>query len=95
MGEAQGRLAGFRFNAAVEVEARDERLTDVAGAMLVREALERTGVRSWLEKRLEDPRRADAITHPMIELLMTRVALVALGRQDQDDVDVMRSDPAL
>jgi hypothetical protein len=95
MGEEQGRLTGLGFNAAIRVEARDERLTDVAGAVLVREALARTGALGFLAKHLQDARRADAITHPMLELLLTRVSLVALGRQDQDDADVMRADPAL
>ena len=95
MGETQGMLTGLGFNAAVRVEARDERLTDAAGAVLLRELFERTGVLRLLQRRLEDPRRQDAITHPMVELILSRVSLVALGRQDQDDADLMRADPAL
>jgi hypothetical protein len=95
MGEKQGELKGLAFNRAIRVEARDERLTDVAGAVLVREAFERSGVLRFMSERLEDPRKQDAITHPLSELLMSRVSLVAVGRQDQDDADRMRHDPAL
>lgn len=79
MGERQGMLTGLAFNAAVRVEARDERLTDVGGAVLVREALERSGMVRWLRDELHDPRRADAITHPLEELVLTRLALIASG----------------
>lgn len=95
MGEVQGLLKGLKFNSTVRVEARAERLSDVAGAVLVREALERTGVLRLMSERLEDARRQDAITHPMGEILMTRLGLIATGRGDQDDADLMRADPAL
>lgn len=96
MGEAgQGELKGLSFNASVRVEVREERLTDVAGALLVREAFERSGVVAWLASRLEDTRDSNAITHPLRELLLTRVSLLAVGRQDQDDADQLRADPAL
>jgi len=95
MGEAKGLLTGLAFNAGIGVEARDERLTDVAGAVLLREELERSGLRRFLGGRLKDPRKQSAITHPMIEQLLSRIVMVALGRQDQDDADLMRHDPAL
>ena len=45
------------FNASVSVEARPERLTGDAGAVLLREALERSGIVGWLTERLADPRQ--------------------------------------
>ena len=95
MGEAQGELKGLGFNRAVRVEARDERLTDVAGAVLVREGLERLGIRKLLRERLHDPRDASAVRYRMDELVTSRVCLIAAGCGDQDDADVMRHDPAL
>ena len=79
MGEVQQVLAGMRFNRSLKVEVRDERLTDGAGAVLVREVLERCGVRRRLEQRLVDRRERRAVTHPLAELVTTRVALLALG----------------
>lgn len=95
MGEVQQVLAGMRFNRSLKVEVRDERLTDGAGAVLVREVLERCGVRRRLEQRLVDRRERRAVTHPLAELVTTRVALLALGWRDQDDADLLRDDPAL
>jgi hypothetical protein len=96
MGEAkQGVLAGLRFNRAIRVEARGERLSDNGGAVLVREALERTGVVQSLSEALDDPRDPARITHPQAELLATLLTLLALGWRDQDDADALRHDPLL
>src|SRR5215212_10344109 len=45
------------FNASLLVEARPERLTGDAGAVLLREALERSRIIGWLTERLVDPRQ--------------------------------------
>ena len=95
MGEAQRTLKGLQFNAAIRVETREERLTDGAGALLLCETFERSGVGRFLTDRLQDPRKQETITHPLGELLLTRVELLALGWQDQDDADLLRNDPAL
>jgi hypothetical protein len=96
MGEAkQGRLSGLTFNRSVVVEARPERLSDSGGALLVREALERTGVVQRITELVHDPRDPDRITHPQAELLTTFITLLALGWKDQDDADALRDDPLL
>jgi hypothetical protein len=95
MGEEQAKLKGFTFNASVRVEARDTRLTTNAGALPVREVLERTGLLATLKQRLSDPRDPALITHPLSELLATRLCLLALGHRDQDDADAFRADAAL
>lgn len=94
MGEArQGELKGLKFNGAIRVEARAERLSDSGGAVLIREALERTGVLRSLSKAVDDPRDPRKITHPQSELLATFLTLLALGWRDQDDADALRHDP--
>ena len=96
MGDAkQGELAGLKFNRSVRIEARGERLSDSGGAVLVREALERTGILRTLAESIDDPRDPRRITHPQSELLATFVTLLALGWQDQDDADALRKDPLL
>ena len=95
MGEAKAELAGLAFNAAIRVESRNERLTDVAGAVLVREGLERPGIRRLLRERLHDRRDPSAVKYRMDELVASRVCLIAAGRGDQDDADLMRHDAAL
>lgn len=87
-------LSLFRpeFNGSIRVEARVERLTSDAGAILLREVLERLGISSWLAERLVDSRRPDLITHPLPELLNTSLLLLAQGWRDQDDADALRDD---
>jgi len=95
MGEKQAQMEGFAFNGSVRVEARDTRLTSNAGAVLFREAMERTGLLGSLTKKLQDPRDPKLVTHPLSELLATRLSLLALGHRDQDDSDSFRADAAL
>lgn len=82
------------FNGAVQVEARPERLTGDAGAILAREVMDRIRVIEWLEERLFDPRDPAMITHPLVELLRTELLLLAQGWTDADDADFLRDDPA-
>ncbi len=95
MGE--GNLALFRaeFNRSLRIESRPERLTSEAGAVVLREVLERLGVVDWLVKRLADHRDPDLITHPLSELVTTSLLLLGQGWRDQDDADTLRHDPVL
>jgi len=83
------------FNGSLRIEPRPERLTSDAGAVILREILERLGIVGWMVDRLRDPRDPDLITHPLAELLRTAVLLIAQGWRDQDDADALRDDPAL
>jgi len=95
MGE--GNLALFRskFNRSVRIESRPERLTSEAGAVVLREVLERLGLVDWLVKRLVDHRDPELITHPLSELVTTSLLLLGQGWRDQDDADTLRHDPVL
>ena len=83
------------FTASLSIEARPERLTGDAGAVLVREVIERTGIIAWMTARLHDPRQPHLVTYPLAELLRTMLVLFAQGWRDQDDADGLRLDPAL
>ena len=93
MGE--GNLALFRaeFNRSLRIESRPERLTSEAGAVVLREVLERLGLVDWLVKRLVDHRDPELITHPLSELVTTSLLLLGQGWRDQDDADTLRNDP--
>lgn len=95
MGEQQSTLFSPDFNRSIQVEAREERLTSNAGALLLREVFSRLGLEEFFAERLVDPRRPELITHPQIELLRSHVLLLAQGWQDQDDADFLRQDPLL
>jgi hypothetical protein len=70
-------------------------LTSDAGAIALREGLERLGMVRWLKLHLHDERRPLLITYPLVELATTAVLLLAQGYRDHDDADALRDDPAL
>ena len=94
MGEILKDFA-LKFNGSIRLEAREERLTAEAGALLLREVDERLGLSQWLGNRLKDPRDPGRITHPLMELVRTHLLLLAQGWRDQDDADELRQDAAL
>lgn len=93
MGEEK-HLFRPEFNGSIRVEARAERLTSEAGAVLVREAMDRLRLGSVLDG-LGDPRKKHLVTHPLNELVRTELLLLAQGWRDEDDSDALRDDPAL
>lgn len=95
MGELQATLFPLEFNRSVVVEARPERLSTDAGALLVRELSDRLGLPRQVREHLSDARDPDRITHPLLELLRTWVLLLVQGWDDQRDVDRLREDPIL
>jgi Transposase DDE domain group 1 len=83
------------FNRGLSIEARPERLTGDAGAVLLREILERSGIVAWMAERLTDPRDPNLVRYPIADLLRTVLVLFGQGWRDQDDADALRFDPAL
>lgn len=94
MGEILKDFA-LKFNGSIRLEAREERLTAEAGALLLREVDERLGLSQWLTERLKDPRDPSRITHSLTELVRTHLLLLGQGWRDQDDADELRQDGAL
>ena len=95
MGESQGTLFQPEFNRSIQVEARRQRLSTEAGALVLRELMERMGWAALMRKHLTDGRDSRRATHPWVELLRTTVLLQAQGWSDQDDVTGLRDDPVL
>ena len=95
MGEVQGTLFSPDFNRSVVVEARPERLSSDAGALLMRDLTDRLGLPALAGEHLDDARDPDRICHPFLELLRTWVLLLAHGWTDQNDVALLRDDPVL
>ena len=94
-GGKQETLWSPSFNGSIKVEARSDRLTCEAGALVVRDGLERLGMVEWLAERLHDRRKQALVTHTLPELLRTSLVLLSQGRRDQDDADTFRDDPLL
>lgn len=82
------------FNRSLSIETRAERLTGDPGAVLLREALDATGIIGWMAARMKDRRRQVDVVHDLPSLLRTMVLLIAQGWQDHDDADALRHDPA-
>jgi hypothetical protein len=94
MGEVQDTLFPLDFNRSIVIEDRPERLTADAGVLALRQIDHRLGLTDWLATQLRDPRNRDLITHPQVELLRTRLYLIAQGHRDSDDADRLGLDPA-
>jgi hypothetical protein len=94
MGESLNEVRA-KFNGSIRLDVSPERLTSDAGALAMREVLERLGMLKWLEGRLVDERNPRYITYPLIELVTTAILLLAQGYRDHDDADTLRQDPAL
>jgi hypothetical protein len=94
MGETQHTLFTLDFNRSIVIEDRPERLTGDAGVLALRQIDHRLGLTDWLAARLTDPRNPGLITHPQVELLRTRLYLIAQGYRDADDGDRLGLDPA-
>jgi hypothetical protein len=95
MGEEQGTLFSPEYNCSVRVEARPEKLTSDAGALVMREVMDRLGYSTLFARHLTDPRVPGRTKHPQIELLRTALLLLAQGWSEQSDVGLLREDPAL
>jgi len=95
MGESQATLFPAEFNRSVKVEARPERLSADAGALLMRELTDRMGLPDLVEAHLTDPRDPSRLTHPFLELVRTWLLLLVQGWEDQRDVELLHDDPIL
>jgi Transposase DDE domain group 1 len=71
------------------------RLTTDAGALLLREIAERTGLFRDLSAVIPDPRNPVFIVHEQETLLAQRIMAIALGYEDLNDHQTLRADPVL
>jgi hypothetical protein len=94
MGESQPTLFPLDLNRSLRIEDRPERLTADAGVLALRQLDHRLGLTDWLATQLSDPRQPDFITHPQVELLRSRIYLIAQGHRDAADADRLGLDPA-
>ena len=80
---------------AVVADFRGGRLTSDAGALLLREAGEATGLFRALDRAIPDPRDPALIVHDQRTLIAQRIIALALGYEDLNDHQALRTDPAL
>jgi hypothetical protein len=70
-------------------------ITSDGGALLLKKLEERTGIVRRFAACFTDYRKADQIEHPLLDLVTQRVFGLALGYEDLNDHDELRSDPML
>jgi hypothetical protein len=95
MGEAQGTLFEPEFNRSIKVQTSEQRITSHAGAVLLREADHQLGLVESLAEQLHDPRHPEKIRYTATELLRERLYALAMGSENQDDLDRLAHDPAM
>jgi len=71
------------------------RLTSDAGGLLLREVDRRIGLSAALADCIADPRDPDKIIHDVQAMLAQRIGGIALGYEDLNDHDTLRSDPVM
>jgi hypothetical protein len=80
---------------AVVADFQGGRLTTDAGALLLREVGDRLGLFDALDHAIPDPRWLPIVIHDQKTLLAQRITAIALGYEDLNDHQTLRSDPAL
>jgi hypothetical protein len=80
---------------AVVADFHGGRLTTDAGALLLREVAERIGLFDALNAAIPDPRNPVFVIHDQRALIAQRVTAIALGYEDLNDHQDLRTDPAL
>lgn len=77
----------------VQADFSGGNITSDAGGLLLREADKQIRLTESLAECFEDPRDPDRIDHSILEMLRQRVYGIALGYEDLNDHDALRTDP--
>jgi hypothetical protein len=80
---------------AVVADFQGGTLTTDAGALLLRELADQIGLFDALDAAIPDPRNPVFIIHQQRTLIAQRVIAIALGYEDLNDHQTLRTDPAL
>jgi hypothetical protein len=70
-------------------------LTSDGGALLLRQADRQLGLIESLDQVIPDPRHPALITHQQITMLRQRIFAIAMGYEDGNDHQTLRSDPLM
>ena len=71
------------------------RLSSDGGVIVLREIASRLGLAQAIAGRLRDDRDPTRVQHSYAEMVQARMLMIAAGYEDCDDVDALRTDPAL
>ena len=82
------------FSKPVVVEPVDVALTSDAGLLPIRQFDEAIGLTEQVAAALNDSRHEPSVNHTLLEMVRMRVYGILADYPDQNDHDVLRSDPA-
>jgi hypothetical protein len=71
------------------------RLSSDGGFVVLREIASRLDLAQTIAARLRDDRDPTRVQHSYAEMVLARMLMIAAGYEDCDDVDALRTDPAL
>jgi hypothetical protein len=71
------------------------RLSSDGGLIVLREIASRLGLAQAIASRLRDERDPTRVQHSYADMALARMLMIAAGYEDCDDIDALRSDPAL
>jgi hypothetical protein len=80
---------------AVLADFTGGRISTDAGALLLREVDNRLGLFDAIDAAIPDPRHPVFIVHPQRTMIAQRITAIALGYEDLNDHQTLRSDPVL
>lgn len=88
-------LFGFDFfePLPIQIEISNAPLSSDAGLLPIRQFDERIGLTKQFAAVLDDPRDPDSIDHTFLEMARMRIYGIVAGYADQNDHDILRSDP--
>jgi hypothetical protein len=79
----------------IEVDFEGGDITSDAGSLLIRQIDRKLGLTRDLNKVLDDPRRKASCEHSQLSMLRQRIYALALGYEDLNDHDTLRTDLAI
>jgi hypothetical protein len=85
----------FGWNKSIRMSFTGGEITSNAGVMLLRDLDDALGLTDELAAALRDPRDPAYVAHPLVEILRSRLYMIALGHEDTNDATALRDDPAL
>ncbi len=86
---------GFDFFAEKPIvfEPSEAQMSSDAGLLVFRQFDEQIGLTEQFVKALEDPRKPEFVDHSFEQMTRSRIYGILAGYEDQNDHDVLRSDP--
>jgi len=83
-------VAGKSLTAALDAG----NLTSNGGLLALREVERRLGVSDVIAGPVRDVRNPLLVTHTYVDMVRTRMMMIAAGHEDCDDIDRLKTDPA-